>query len=179
MFQFKAQNKPRVAVLLDGRVEITFTTESQNTSNFESIPDKELEVTVKEFRQKRSLSQNAYMWILLDELGKKLHLSKEQVYKIYIKDFGVFEILPIKNEAVQLFTNKWSKNGLGWFCENLGESKLSGYTKLIAYFGSSTYNSNEMSRMIDAIVEDCKEQGIATMTKDDIMLLQNENDTLC
>lgn len=179
MFQFRAQNKPRIAILLDGRIEITFITESENKRNFEAIPDKELEITVKEYRQKRSLSQNAYMWILLDELGKKLQISKEQVYKTYIRDFGVFEIFPIKNEAVKLFMAKWSKNGLGWFCEDLGESKLSGYTKLVAYFGSSTYNSQEMSRLIDAIVDDCIEQGIDTMTKDDIMLLQNENDTVC
>ena len=73
--------------------------------------------------------------------------------------------------------NNWSKNGLGWFVEELGESKLTGFTKLIAYYGSSTYNSIEMNRLLNAIVDDCQEQGISTMTMKDIMLLKNENDT--
>ena len=175
--EFKAENKPRVAFLLDKRIEITFTTKAANLSEFENFGDKELLVKVQPFSKKRSLSQNAYMWVLLDELAKKLQTSKEQLYKIYIKDYGVFEILPIKNEAAVRFEHNWAKNGLGWFCDNLGESKLTGYTKLIAYYGTSVYNSAEMSRVVDAIVTDCQEQGINTMTMDDIMRLQNENDT--
>jgi hypothetical protein len=95
---------------------------------------------------------------------------------MYIKDYGVFEILPIRNEAVNDFKFRWSKQGLGWFCEDLGESKLNGYTKLIAYYGSSTYNTQEMTRLIDAVVTDCREQGIDTMPLTDIMLLMNDND---
>jgi hypothetical protein len=33
-----------------------------------------------------------------------------------------------------------------------------------AYYGSSTYNTKQMSRLIDAIVEDCKEMDIETLT---------------
>ena len=116
------------------------------------------------------------MWVLLDEIGKKINRSKEEVYKNYIKDYGVFEIIPIKNEAVESFIQKWSKNGLGWLCEDLGESKLKGYTKLITYFGSSTYTSSEMARLLEAIIDDCKELDIETLTMKDIMLLQNDND---
>ena len=51
--------------------------------------------------------------MLLDELGKKLQMSKEDVYKKYISDYGVFEIIPIKNEAVDRFVKSWCNNGLG------------------------------------------------------------------
>lgn len=175
--EFKADANPVIRLTLDGKVEITFTTYKSALGGLESLKDKELNVKVTSFSKKRSLSQNAYMWTLLNQLGEKLRLSKEEVYKKYIKDYGVFEILPIKNEAADRFKRNWSKNGLGWFVEDLGESKLNGFTKLIAYYGSSTYNSNEMSRLVDAIVQDCHDQGINTMTLADIMLLQNENDT--
>lgn len=175
--EFKTDPNPVIRFTLDGKVEITFTTYKSALSGFEALKDKELVVKVTSFSKKRSLSQNAYMWVLLDELAKKLHLSKEELYKKYIKEYGVFEILPIKNEAAVRFKRNWAKNGLGWFCEDLGESKLSGFTKLIAYYGSSVYNSNEMSRVVDAIVDDCKDQGIDTMSMADIMLLKNENDT--
>ena len=33
-----------------------------------------------------------------------------------------------------------------------------------AYYGSSTYNTKQMARLIDSIVEDCKAVGIETLT---------------
>lgn len=176
MVEFKAQPKPKIAVLLNGQIEITFTTQKSVLKAFEGLRDKELSVVVKEYSKKRSLSQNAYMWVLLDEIGKKVNRSKEDIYKHYIKDYGVFEILPIRNDAAAAFKRKWSAGGLGWFCEDLGESKLDGYTKLQAFYGSSTYTSEEMKRLIDAVVYDCELLGIDTMTLSDIMLLRNEND---
>lgn len=176
MIEFKAEKKPRIALLTNGQIEITFNAPKSALRAFDGLEDKPLTVTVKEFRQKRSLSQNSYLWLLLDRLAEKLNRSKEDIYKIYVRDYGAFEILPIRNDAVEDFKKKWGKNGLGWFTEDLGESKLNGYTKLIAYYGSSTYNSKEMTRLIGAVIQDCEEQGIQTMPLSEIMLLQNDND---
>ena len=176
MIEFKALNKPRVAILLNNQVEVTFTCNRSVVRQIEDLGDKELNVVVKEYREKRSLSQNAYFWKLVNEIAIKLDRSKEAVYRSYIKDYGLFEFLPIRNDAVNAFMNKWSKNGLGWFCEDLGESKLNGYTKLAAYYGSSTYNTQEMKRLIDAVIYDCEELGISTMPLSEIMLLKNDND---
>lgn len=177
MIEFKAENSPRVAILLNGNVEITFTASKKSAlKEFDGLQDKPLTVTVKEYRPKRSLSQNAYLWVLLDKLAAKINRSKEEVYKDYVKDYGVFEILPIRNDATERFVRNWSKNGLGWFTEDLGESKLNGYTRLIAYYGSSTYTTAELKRVLDAVIQDCKEQGIQTMPLSEIMLLQNDND---
>ena len=176
MIEFRAEKPPKLAVLMDGQAEITFTAPKSVLRAFNGLNDKPLTVQVKEYRAKRSLSQNAYLWVLLDKLAQALDLGKEAVYKSYIKDYGVFEILPIRNDAVDGFKSKWGKNGIGWFTEDLGESKLNGYTKLAAYYGSSTYNTEEMKRVIDAVVYDCKEQGIETMTMAEIMLLKNDND---
>ena len=175
MIEFKAQ-KPRIALTLDNLVELTFTAPKTVLRAFDGLTDKPLTVQVKEFREKRSLSQNAYLWVLLDKLAAKLDQCKEDIYKEYVKDYGVFEILPIKNDAVATFMSKWGKSGLGWFCEDLGESKLDGYTRLIAYYGSSTYNTEEMRRLIDAVVYDCQQYGIDTMPLTDIMKLVNDND---
>lgn len=176
MIEFRAENKPRITLTLGGQAEITFTAPKSVLLAFDGLVDKPLTVTVKEFRRKRSLSQNAYLWVLLDQLGQKVGLGKEEVYKSFVRDCGVFEILPIRNEAAERFISNWSKNGIGWFTEDLGESKLKGYTKLIAYYGSSTYNTKEMTRLIDAVIRECKEQGIQTMPISDFILLQNDND---
>ncbi len=174
--QFTINKKPKISISLDEQIEITFTTQKSNLNQILGLKDEEMVVEIKKKVKKRSLSQNSYLWVLLDEIGKKINRSKEEVYKNYIKDYGVFEIIPIKNEAVDSFIQKWSKNGLGWLCEDLGESKLKGYTKLITYFGTSTYTSSEMARLLEAVIEDCKELDIETLTIKDIMLLQNDND---
>ena len=174
--QFTIKKKPKISISLDEQIEITFTTQKSNLNQILKLKDEEMVVEIKKKVKKRSLSQNSYLWVLLDEIGKKINRSKEEVYKTYIKDYGVFEIIPIKNEAVDSFIQKWSKNGLGWLCEDLGESKLKGYTKLITYFGTSTYTSSEMARLLEAVIDDCKELDIETLTIKDIMLLQNDND---
>ena len=172
MIEFRA-NKPEFKFLVNGKVEISFTSDKSILKQFDNLKeDKELTIQVKEYRQKRSLSQNAYMWVLLDEIGKAVNRSKEDVYKELVKDYGVFEIIPLKDEAVERFNHNWSKNGLGWFTQILGKSKLKGYTNLIIYYGSSTYNTEEMTRILDAVVNECEELGIQTMTLSEIMLLE-------
>jgi hypothetical protein len=176
MIEFRAENKPRIALTLGGQAEITFTVPKSVVRVLDELNDKPLTVTVKEYRQKRSLSQNSYLWVLLDKLAEKVNRSKEDIYKIYIRDYGVFEIFPVRNDAADRFIKIWEARGLGWVCEDLGDSKLNGYTKIMAYYGSSTYNTKEMTRLIDAVIQDCREQGIQTMPLSDIMLLQNDND---
>lgn len=174
--EFKSEATPRILMTLDGRAEITFTTTRGAVYAIEELKDKELLVKVTTYSKRRSLSQNAYMWVMIGELAAALKLSKDAVYKSYIKDYGVYEVLPIKAEAADRFQKVWTARGLGWVCEVLRNSKIKGYVNMIAYYGSSSYTSAEMTRIIDAIIEDCRAQGINTMTLADVMLLRNEND---
>lgn len=132
---------------------ITWLLEQDNTKKYE----------VKEVKRRRSLDSNAYAWVLLGKLQDKLHIAKEDIYKSLIKEIGSYEVIPVKNEAVERFRQAWSKNGLGWITETT-KSKLEGFTNVIAYYGSSTYNTSEMSRLIELIVQECKQQDIETMT---------------
>lgn len=52
-------------------------------------------------------------------------------------------------------------------------SKLKGCNNLILYYGSSTYNTEQMSRLIDNIVQDCKAVGIETMTPAELAALKD------
>lgn len=135
--------------------------------------DKTKKYEVKEYKEKRSLDSNAYAWTLLGKLQDKLHIAKEDIYKSLIKEIGSYEVIPVRDEAVERFRQAWSKNGLGWITETT-KSKLEGFTNVIAYYGSSSYNSSEMSRLIELIVQECKQQGIETKTQQEIdSLLKN------
>lgn len=123
-----------------------------------------LDVEIKQHRKKRSLDANGYCWILADEIAKKIGNTKEFVYREAIKQVGDFEILPIKNEVVDKWIRNWESKGLGWQSEVLDKSKLEGYTNTINYFGSSTYDTKQMSVLLEEIVFQAKELGIETIT---------------
>ena len=132
------------------------------------------EANLKEYRPKRSLDANAYAWALLGKLANKVGLPKEDVYREFIRDVGDnYEILPIRNDAVDKWISNWRRKGIGWVCDILGESKLDGYTNVITYYGSSTYDSKQMSTLINLIVDECKQQGIETMTQAELALLMD------
>ena len=131
-------------------------------------PDKEYEI--KEHRQKRSLDANGYLWVLISKIQDVIGVPKEDIYRDMIKGVGVYEVVPIKNEAVNKFCEAWHKNGLGWITETT-KSKLEGYTNVLAYYGSSEYDTKEMSRLIDGIVQECRELDIETKSDEEIKSL--------
>ena len=132
------------------------------------------EADLKEHRKKRSLDANSYAWVLLGKLANRVGLPKEEVYREFIKDVGGnYEVLPIRNDAVDKWISNWQSKGIGWVCDILGESKLDGYTNVITYYGSSTYDSLQMSRLINLIQEDCKQYGIEVMTPAELALLMD------
>lgn len=131
----------------------------------EQAKDKQFEI--KEYRPKRSLDSNAYCWVLLGKLQDKLNIPKEEIYRDLIKNIGSYEIIPVKNEAVERFVQAWKHNGIGWVCETT-KSKLEGFTNVLAYYGSSTYNTKEMSRLIELIVQECNQLNIETKSKNEI-----------
>lgn len=132
------------------------------------------EADLKEHRKRRSLDANSYAWVLLGKLANKVGLPKEEVNREFVKDVGDnYEVLPIRNDAVDKWIANWQSKGIGWVCDILGESKLDGYTNVITYYGSSTYDSLQMSKLINLIVEECKQQGIETMTPAELALLMD------
>lgn len=132
--------------------------------------EKTKQFEVKEHKEKRSLDANAYMWTLLTKLQDILKIPKEDIYKDLIRNIGSCEIVPIKDEAVDKFRQAWSKNGLGWITETT-KSKLDGFTNVIAYYGSSTYDTKEMSRLIDLVVQECQQLDIETKTPEELKSL--------
>lgn len=161
--------------------EITFTTDEKikaiaaAASYIDSLQDgKTYVLTIKEKKQRRSLDANAYAWVLLDKLAERLHEPKEDIYRGYIREIGGnSETVCVKNEAVDRLTEGWENNGIGWQADTM-PSKIAGCTNVILYFGSSTYDSGQMARLIDFIVQDCEAIGIETKSAEELEKLCKE-----
>ena len=147
--------------------------EVNERSDFEQIVDDlkdkdKLSIEVKPYRERRSLDANAYFFVLADKLAEKLNTTKEEIYRNAIKEIGgVSETVLVKNAAVERLCEGWRNNGLGWQTDTF-PSKIEGCTNVILYYGSSTYDTAQMSRLIDNIVQDCKAVGIETRTPDEL-----------
>lgn len=130
-----------------------------------------LAIRIDRYRKKRSLDANAYFWVLADRLSAKTGVPKEEVYRNAIRDIGEnSETVCIKEEAADKFRKGWSRHGLGWVTEEF-PSKLPGCVNVVLYYGSSTYDTAQMSRLIDNIVQDCKAVGVETATPEEINVM--------
>lgn len=146
-------------------------TKSARKTLDELTPGKLYDVEIKQHRERRSLDANAYAWVLMDKLAEKTGIPKTEVYRNYIREIGGnSETVCVVEAAVKKLRTGWEHNGLGWQTD-IQPSKISGCVNVILYYGSSTYDSAQMSRLIDMIVYDCKFQGIETMPPDKLAAL--------
>ena len=132
-----------------------------------------------EKRRKRSLDANAYCWVLLGRLSEELSKngtvkSPKEIYRDLIPDIGGnYEIVPVREDLIDHWQLVWSHGRTGWPCEDLGECrKTPGYHNIICYYGSSVYDSKQMSRLIDLIIQECRQQGVETMTPNELEALK-------
>ena len=168
-------DRPTVTYLKNNKAKISFVVEQEVLPIFNGL-NKKFNLKIEEYSPKRSQSQNAYMWTLLDEIAKVIHETKDDVYKRMIKDYGVFQSLTLQSDAVNSFIKDWKAKGIGWFCQIKRRDKAKNETDIIAYYGSSSYNTREMARLIDAIIMECKNLDIPVISFNEAILLDNEND---
>ena len=141
---------------------ITFSVNEKSALNeYEKLKDCEkLKVTAAKYRKKRSLDANAYLWVLLQKMAGALNTSKDELYLEILSKYGVFTHIIVKPHIVPRVIQEWRT------VKNLGEVTVNGQSgvQLQCYFGSSTYDTKEMSILIDGVVSECKELGIETLT---------------
>ncbi|MCI8589705.1 MAG: hypothetical protein HFE77_03225 [Clostridiales bacterium] len=130
------------------------------------------EIIIKEHRQKRSLNANAYAWELMGRLAENQGIEKEEVYRHHVRAVGVYRQVEINEEAEDTLKHSWGLNGIGWIAERVDYTQHEGFVLVNLYYGSSTYNTKQMSRLIDNIVQDCEAVGIPTKTPNEIAKLK-------
>ena len=131
---------------------------------------KELSVEIKPYRVKRSLDSNAYMWVLLGEMAGILNTTKDELYLIMLRRYGVYTHIVVKPEVVEKVKAEWK-------CViELGKVIINGKDgiQLQCFFGSHSYNSAEMSILINGVVSEAKEMGIDTMTTRELSLMNSK-----
>lgn len=160
-----------------GKPMVTFALNEVNSAR-EMVDElkslEKLSLKIGKFKQKRSLDANAYCWTLIGKIAEKTNVPKEEVYREAIRGIGGnYDVVCIKEDAADSLRSAWERNGIGWQTEVM-LSKLDGCTNVLLYYGSSTYDTEQMSRLIENILQDCKALGIEVKPQEEIdSLLKN------
>ena len=162
--------KSKISLLLDTKeIEVVEQLKNENKLNIE----------LKKYRKKRSLDANAYCWLLCDKIAKELSkdgtiVTKEAIYKDAITQIGTFEPFIVQEVSFEKFKRIWEKQGLGFIVQEV--SKKDKCIKVHCYYGSSTYDSKEMSLLIELLVDLAKSLNIETKPQEEInSLLESWN----
>ena len=152
-----------VTMDLNGNYLVTFHTPFLSKASLESLSalrGAELDITAVKHRNKRSLDSNAYLWVLCDKIAKKVGTDRERVYVMELERYGKFEDISIRSDAVEEFQRNWKYTDVRYTGD--------GWTVVRVFYGSSLYDSKEMSDLIAGVVADADDLGIPTMTPDEI-----------
>ena len=159
-----------------GRMRLTFEMESDVASSVDKIKDKPLRISVKQWRDKRSLDANAYYWVLVAKLGDKLNLSKPHLHNILLRRYGQPEVIDGKMIYLVLpDTDQGARKAdeaETYHIKPTSEVKTGRngerFRTYVMLRGSSTYSTEELAHLIDGLVSECKEAGIETATPEEL-----------
>lgn len=150
----------------NGKLRLTFEINEDIPNAVNEINGVELlDITADKHKVKRSLDSNAYCWVLIQKIAEAVHSDKWSIYLQCLQRYSrAFTHVIVKENAVDAMKEVWRT------CVDLGEVTVNGQTgrQLQLYYGSSSFDSKQMSVFIDGIVQECKELGIETMTPDQL-----------
>ena len=116
---------------------------------FQELKDCEkLVIQIKKYRKKRSLDANAYYWVLITKLARRLELSNPEMHNMCLERYGQLEIMENKVVFVTIPDTEEAENKV----RNAMDYRL--------LRGSHTYNSEEMARLISGLIIMCKDAQI-------------------
>lgn len=162
---------------MHGKARITLVLNEKQTAMqaYDDLHEVEkLSVKIDKHREKRSLNANNYAWELIGKIAENQGITKDEVYLHHIREVGVSRTIEISEKAAPTITHIWNTHGKGWIVEKLDDGEHPGYVSLCLYYGSSSYNTKQMSRLIDNIVQDCKALGIETLTPEELERMKQE-----
>lgn len=120
---------------------------------------------IDEYRRRRTLTQNAYYWQLLGQVADVLKMSKTELHNRMLADYG-----QIDKELRYVIM----RDDVDWKdLDHLHLKPTSSvkvmdngilYRVYLVVRGSSTYDTKEMSVLVDGMVQEAQQQGIETMT---------------
>ena len=154
---------------LDGSgIHVTFEVDASAANQIEQMnAEDRLRIKAVKYRRKRSLDANAYFHVLVGKIADVLTISKARCKNILICRYGQMELIdgePIvyKTNAPPEYMDEQEYIHAFHICTKEEDGKEIHFYRI--FRGSHTYDSREMSVLIDGTVQEAKDMGIETLT---------------
>ena len=148
---------------------------ANEVSNIQSC--EKLSIKAVKYREKRSLDANALLWACLSDIANAMTppADKWDVYLIMLKRYGKFTYICVKPNVVEAVKAQWRE------CEVVGEVNINGQkaVQMLCYFGSSTYDTKEFSRLLDGVISEMKEMGLEAPASEDMRRALEQWERMC
>lgn len=140
--------------------------------NFLMEQDKQVLWDIKPHKEKRSLTQNAYYWVLCEKVSVKQHVTPARVHNENLRALHMVEridnkpitvYLPDTDEAEQKTLEAITYHLAPTRSVKQGNDGIT-YRAYVMLRGSSDLNTEEMNALLDLMIQEAKQNGIETMT---------------
>lgn len=146
--------------LRTGKWRMTFLTDEMPVEDLSG----DLRISVKKWKDKRSLNANALLWKMLGDIARELQTDKWDVYLQMLKRYGKFTYVLVHPKAVEALKNTWRET------EIVGDVDVNGVkaVQVLCYYGTSQMDSGEFSKLIDGVKSEMVEMGIEPPCSEDL-----------
>lgn len=125
-----------------------------------------LSIKAEPYKKKRSLDANALLWLSIGKIANAMTppADKWDIYLLMLKRYGKYTYICVKPNVVEAVKEQWRE------CEVIGEVNINGQkaVQMLCYFGSSTYDTAEFSRLLDGVISEMKEMGLEAPTSQEM-----------
>lgn len=151
------------------KYNITFEiNEPAAVQEVDKIKDSKLSIEAKKYRKKRSIDANALLWACLGEIAAAMNppADKWDIYLNMLKDYGKYTYICVRPNMVEAMKAQWRE------CEVVGNIDINGKeaVQLLCYFGSSTYNTQEFSRLLEGVISEMENMNLQPPTSKEMRL---------
>lgn len=159
------------AVYADGRLCLEIAAREGRRFAYEFKPG---EYEIKRKGKKRSLDANAYAWVLIHKIAEAVNISPVKVYRNTICDMGnIAHRGSLPDTDIQGACRDWEAHGIGWQTVVL-DSNRAGWKNVLFYPGSSQYDTAQMSRFIDLLIQEARNLDIETLPPEKLEAMKLE-----
>lgn len=138
--------------------------------------DRNLVWDVKPHREHRTLSQNAYYWVLLGKTADVLRMSKSALHNRMLRNYGqymringqiVTTALPDTDDTEKMVLEAETYHLKPTSQVRLGKHDTM-YRTYVFMRGSSDYNTKEMTVLLDGLIQEAQSVEVETLTPDEL-----------
>lgn len=160
----------------DRSFNVTVTVRDDFRETFDRLKDKELDIEIKQHREKRSKSANAYFHVLVNRIAQELNEPDEAVKTRLVIEYGVVARdedgltigfkLPAKVDVSKIYPYT-----------RLFDQRTEGGKSFNCYLvlkPTHEMDTKEMARLIDGAIAEAKELGIETDTPETLARYERE-----